>query len=269
MRRLLRWGFRAASGVLFPRAPQVRQVTLEGRAQLVWAHEHVGRKIILRQFERRETAWFARQVRPGDVCVDAGANVGYYTNLFASRVGAGGRVVAVEPVRRNRLLIELATLLNRTESVVRIVPAALTESDGEVRFAVDPDSAYSHTATRTDEATQTVPGHALDSLVQELALPRVDVLKMDIEGGELNALYGMTKTLSDAARRPRVMMIELYSPHLAHHGHTIDDVGGHLDRMGYDARVLARGGVLVPFTRAHHDAVYNVFFVDRQPRRDA
>ena len=79
-----------------------------------------------------------RHVQEGDVCVDAGANIGYFSLLFAQRVGPSGKVIAIEaaPDTARRLRANLA--LNDATGIVDVVEAACTPQKGEITFYLHP-----------------------------------------------------------------------------------------------------------------------------------
>lgn len=84
--------------------------------------------------EPLETAIVARVVEVGDVAVDIGSNLGWYTNLLAQRVGPRGHVVAVEASpRRGRSLVEQSRL-NGTADRIQVIEAVVAGNSGQVRF---------------------------------------------------------------------------------------------------------------------------------------
>lgn len=262
-RDFARYIFRIFLKIVFTNNPgKIGQLYYKGRCQLVWLNEHVGRKILLRMYEWKESRFFEKTIKPGDVCFDVGANVGYYTNLFASKVGRQGRVVAIEPILRNALLIQLASVVNKTDTVVNVICAVALDRDGQVALANQHDSCYSYVDVNASaEDKMLVAGKTLDSLVDELKISKVDVVKMDIEGAEYMALMGMKKILSNDLLKPRLMMIELVSEHLKRFGVTIDGICSLLKAFGYRPHILNKKGNLITYGPKHYDHVSNVFFV--------
>ncbi len=263
----LRVFFQLVLNFVFSNDPKkVGQVVLNGRSQFVWLREHVGRKIVLRIFERKETRFFLRYLQPGDICLDIGANVGYYTHLFASRVGATGRVIAVEPLHRNVLLIQLGAVINHTDDFTAVICAAVSDTDSDLAVSECGDSSYANIQTAGQDAGSRVEALTLDSLFRRFKLPRIDVVKMDIEGWEFRALQGMEGTLSNPAIRPRLMMIELYEDHLRKYDSSIRQICEYLARFDYQPKVLDKNGALIPFQPEHHNIIYNVFFLDKNAK---
>jgi len=131
-----------------------------------------------------------RPLRVGDIVVDAGAYPGDYTLFASRRVGPTGRVIAFEPDARNRAILERNVRLDGRSNVT-IIPKGLWDRDDVLHLDQDglASTVVSHAADSTIEVT------TLDAVVAALGLPRVDVLKMDIEGAEVRAVRGCVDTL--------------------------------------------------------------------------
>jgi FkbM family methyltransferase len=127
----------------------------------------------------------------GGVFVDVGANVGTYAMVLARHVGAGGRVIAVEPhpVTHARLAFNNAASGYRQ---VKLVAAAAGPSDGELMIETDGDNlGASHIVTSeiSGKAIK-VPSLRLRRILDEAGVSRVDALKIDVEGFEDRVLTG-------------------------------------------------------------------------------
>lgn len=249
-----------------PGAPRVVQVTVNGCRLLVLANEDVGRRIAaLRRYEPADTALLARLVRGSDICFDIGANTGYYTMLLAS-LARQGEVHAFEPVPLNWHLLQAGALLNGFAHV-RANHAALGDRDGELDFSVAVDGAYSSIVPvgRKHEAARVrVTVSRLDAYLEAHAVPRVDIVKMDVEGAEPLVLEGAGALLADEARSPRVLMLELYGPNLRPYGADVAQVLERMARYGYSPWCAGAGEGLQRFGPAQFDICQNVFFVRRR-----
>lgn len=150
-------------------------------------------------------AWW-RAIEEGMIVVDGGANLGGYTMLGSLRAGASGRIYAFEPEPDN-----FAQLVRRVRGMHNVVPVqkALGRQSGEAQLHLDRFHAR-HSLTRDGSHTITVPVTTLDDFVRDERLDGVDVIKLDIEGAELEAIAGMSAVLT-AARRP-VVLCELHPP---------------------------------------------------------
>lgn len=139
-------------------------------------------------------------LRPGQTAIDVGANLGYFTAVMAQCVGAEGRVWAFEPVPETFELLKLCTSLNGYQHVTP-VPVALGAADGSTEITYD--RRHSGIATiHPDQVageTQRVPLRCLDALVAAGEVGRPDLMKVDVEGHELDVLRGARETILEAA----------------------------------------------------------------------
>lgn len=144
--------------------------------------------------EREVLDAFRRYLRPGDVFVDAGANIGVYTVFAASAVGVNGTVVAVEmmPDTADRLERHVA---ENALSNVRVERVALTDEPHQTLIATVDEGKYGQarlgaTLGRVERTTHqvAVTTSTLDVVTADLS--RVRMLKMDLEGAEEAALRG-------------------------------------------------------------------------------
>jgi len=136
-------------------------------------------------------------VRAGDVVLDAGAHIGVFTRVA---IEAGAKlVVAIEPAPKNLECLRRNMAPEIAAGRVVIVPEGVWHEDGKLPFHMDPTNSAGNTLLHpetTRPITIEVPLTTIDKLAIRLNLPRVDFIKMDIEGAEQNALKGATKTIS-------------------------------------------------------------------------
>ncbi len=156
----------------------------------------------------------ARLVDPGETAVDAGANVGFISNLLAYAVGPRGRVVSYEP---HPLIFE--TLRTNAAhwatvdqiDVLEIRQAAVSSTAGMHPLVVDPDTFASNKGTASLEQRDPVNSTDVETvrLDDELSTP-IGALKLDVEGHELAALEGAEALLS--AKLIRDIVFEEHQP---------------------------------------------------------
>lgn len=186
-----------------------------------------------------ETSAIVDSLQPGDVFIDVGAHVGYYSLLASTRVGPAGRVVAVEPnpatLERLRRNIRLSGPRNIRNIVVQEV--ACTDAAKTLRFfQASPyntggSSLSAKTAASTGGAREiAVRGLPLDTIVKSLNLQRIDLVKIDVEGAELQVLRGMKESL--LKYHPKVV-VELIPWILANLGASTEEVSTFLRQAGY------------------------------------
>jgi FkbM family methyltransferase len=155
--------------------------------------ELIQRRVAQGVFEPDSLAFAARILREGSVFVDAGANVGIYTAMAAKRVGGAGRVVAFEPAAAAFSKLESMVLANDLHQV-RAFRIALDRTDGEVELFVPPPAYGNLNASLFEYASGMVPerimAKRLDGVLEGLGIPKVDLLKVDVEGKERDVLLG-------------------------------------------------------------------------------
>lgn len=174
-------------------------------------------------YEPELQAALAELVRPGMMAYDVGANIGYISLQLARRVGPDGRVFAFEALPANLERLRRNLALNGLENRVEVIAAAVVDAARPVRFLVGPSGGMGKAAGSAGREkisynqTIDVPGLSLDDFAGlptpgPARPPLPDVIKMDIEGGEVLAMPGMRRLLH--AARP-VMLMELHGPESA------------------------------------------------------
>lgn len=129
-------------------------------------------------------------VRPGGCVIDGGANVGWYTFLAAAGVGPRGHVLAFEPAPENIALLS-RSLDENPRPQVALFPVCLSDHDGEeTLFLSEEASSFHSIARQVGSSTLIVPSKRLDTVVGDQSIRQVDLLKVDVEGGEPNVLHG-------------------------------------------------------------------------------
>jgi len=138
-----------------------------------------------------------RAVRKGDIVLDCGANVGVF--IRTSLRAEAEKIIAIEPAPDNLECLRRNFPQEIASGRVVIVPKGVWDKDDFLDLLVDPDNqpADSFVIHRPGaKAVAHVPLTTIDHLVGELQLPRVDYIKMDIEGAEVRALQGAKQTLA-------------------------------------------------------------------------
>ncbi len=161
---------------------------------------------LLRDWAEPELRVLDQLLKPGDIFIDVGANIGLYTLKAARLVGPSGRIVALEPGwdAYEQLLANLD--LNRFPWVQALATAA-SDREGEavlhhVPLGDDPQ-AFSLIAHPDALEGETVPTVRLDRLATEFELERIDLIKIDVEGAEPMVIEGAAQVLSK--QRPAVL----------------------------------------------------------------
>jgi FkbM family methyltransferase len=148
---------------------------------------------ILQEYEPTTQKTFLASVRKGDVVIDVGAHIGYYSLLAARVVGETGKVHAVEPCEQTVALLQKSIRANRLTNVEVHCCAAGNDHclrEFQITGSSDSHGFYRHPNTETVKTVE-VPQERLDSIVEG----RVDIVKIDVEGAEIEVLEGMRDIL--------------------------------------------------------------------------
>jgi len=178
-------------------------VVIDGH-RLVLDREDSLRLSLYQAYEPFETRVVEREVAPGQVVLDVGANIGYYTLLLARAVGERGRVFAFEPVLSNLKLLETNVELNGYQNVV-LVSKAVTSRSGHAQLFLSHFCCGNHTLFVPEENSPSVLVEtvSLDDFFRDFR-GEVDLVKIDTEGAEGQVLRGMDSLLR-ANRRMKVI----------------------------------------------------------------
>jgi FkbM family methyltransferase len=185
------------------RAPVGDHSVIEADARVY----HSARAMYANPVDWNEMLAWKRQLGPGSLFVDVGANIGLYTIWCLE---AGAEVIALEPSRiaRERLLSNLSLNGYRAE----VVAAAAGETEGTLRLTSELDNQNHLLLSGNSEQVESeeVPVLTLDGLVGDRT---VDGLKVDVEGAELLVMKGAQRLLEE--RRIRLIQLEWNKSSLA------------------------------------------------------
>ena len=202
--------------------------------------DSVQRDAFFGHYEPDSTRLLISLVRPGDVIIDVGANVGVITLQLARALRGRGRVHAFEPSPEvNRQLKRNCSLNPELQQLISVHDVALGEVPGVMPFyaPVEEGGAGWGSLARFDdiESNQvSVNVETLDRMMEALGRPQIRVVKMDIEGFEVEALRGAKDTL--AAQRIDYFVIEFNGGRLLERHVSWADFIAPLQDAGYEPR---------------------------------
>jgi len=197
-------------------------------------------------YEKEVTNLVLRIIREGMVVVDVGANIGYYTLIASALVGASGRVYAFEADPDICAVLQQNLQANGCRNVVAVA-RAVSDKVGLARFVRgEPERGYL-SASPSGNAFIEVPTATLDAFFAAEGWPSIDLIKIDIEGGEVAALEGMSEL---SRRNPRMQLIMEFSlDNLRQAGTTVDALAKILEQLGFHSgRIIEQG--MKPFSVA-------------------
>ena len=155
------------------------------------------------------------KIKEGMICLDCGGNIGYYATIESKLVGKTGKVIAIEPSPVNVKYLEKNLKLQGHDNY-EVHNIACGDSDGEITFIISDISNMCHVAKEGEVESGNkkfvkIPVKKLDTFLIDKHLPRLDLLRMDIEGSELRLFEGAIQTIRKY--KPMIQM-ELHPGHL-------------------------------------------------------
>lgn len=165
--------------------------------------------------------------RPGDVVLDIGAHHGFTTIMASRKVGPTGRVISIEANPFNAMVLQANIGVNRLNNV-ECVHTAIGREVGSVVMEGE-------SVGGGGGLPQTVPMTSLDQLCKDLGIVKVDTIKVDVEGFEIDVFRGAKAVL---AQRPRIAL-ELHLDFIARFGGCVADVAELLELSRNDYFITA------------------------------
>lgn len=177
------------------------------------------------------TDYLLKILKKGDRVVDLGANIGYYVTIESVVLGEEGHIIAIEPDSKNLSILKKNLELNHISNIVDVYPLAISDKIGQINFYVSDRCNWHSTMNLGDEyikETVEVESRTLDDLVGEQL--KIDFIRMDIEGAEVEAIKGMQNTLK--RNKNLKLFIELH-PHNRKNPIEIVDMLKNLKSLGF------------------------------------
>ena len=146
-------------------------------------------------YEPFETELLKNQIGSGNTVLNIGANIGYYTLIFAKSVGSEGRVFAFEPDPTNFNLLKQNIALNGYQNVT-LEQKAVYSANRTMELFLNEDNQSDHRIyqTKIHQPCVVVDAVSLDNYFRN-GQTVIDLIKMDIQGAEMAALQGMARLL--------------------------------------------------------------------------
>jgi FkbM family methyltransferase len=245
-----RW-WQAVRSVTRPRAIRAKRLGLDLKLDL----RDDAQYFLFREgyYEPNLSARLVRELLPGDVFVDVGAHVGIHALVAARQLQqlGGGHVFAFEPAADTADRLASAARRNAIDNLT-LVRLALGEANTQLELRAAGPFGTDDPAMRSTFGTGRVLGSVatvrFDDWAQDAALWRLDLVKLDVEGGEFAALLGMRQTF--ATLRPRLVFIEVNPVTLGRAGVTREHLFAELGSSGYISTESIRD----------HESIENVVF---------
>ncbi len=209
-------------------------------------HSPLGRQLRLGlEYEGEVVRFLLKRVNRGDVVVDVGANVGYFTILLARLVGSTGKVVSFEPDPLNFEIL-LRNIGENHIANVHCEMMAVANRVGEMPLFKNPTQTTGHSLVRhfSEKRWTPVKVTTLDAYISEHKLsPKL--VKVDAEGAESLVLEGMAETIRH--NRGMCVLFEFAEAYLREMGSEPTDLLRILECYGLEVFTIERQGTLRPF----------------------
>ncbi len=169
-------------------------------------------------FEPASTKVVQRLLNKGDIVLDVGANIGYYSVMMSKLVGDAGRVVCFEPTLHYQGVLKENIAVNKLKNV-ELYGVGLSDKESESEIQIGDNSATLHVpGGLTLKKSERIKLVDLDSFLEAHPLPKIDFIKVDVDGHEPLFLQGARRTL--AKYRP-VVLLEISPPHYLNAGYSV------------------------------------------------
>lgn len=166
------------------------------------------------EYEPEMISTIEKVLTPSSIFVDIGANEGYFSILGSRLVGEAGRVLSVEPQVRLDSILKRNFQLNDARNII-LINAAISDCAGDASLFISPDTNTGSTAlvnpSKYNVAKQAVRTMTLRQLFDQNGIAQADLVKMDIESFEYEAILGSPDIFKN--RRIKTLALELH-PHL-------------------------------------------------------
>jgi FkbM family methyltransferase len=207
-------------------------------------------------YEVAETRFCANLIQPGMVIFDVGANIGVYTLLFAKLAGLTGSVHIFEPDIKNYRRLCANIYLNGFEDIVKANRQAVFSKTQMVKLNTFPDSVnawhslgnlelpdpWNAGSTIIPTSVQEIQAVSLDDYCHNNNINRIDFLKVDVEGAELDVLQGAADLFR--AGKIKHVMFEISLPQIQGMGHNPEELYQFFKEHGYDVyQILTDGSI--------------------------
>ncbi len=207
--------------------------------------EHIQRQIFwYGYYEKDQVLCFESFLKPGMTVADIGANAGYYS-LIASPKILSGRVYSFEPSPLSYKELKENITLNKISNIIPInmgISSLTTESSFYISNADNTGMSGLTRAGNFSGSVETIQLTTLDEFVRKEEIDKIDIIKMDIEGAEVQALMGMQNTI--AMHRP-IIFAEVCQELLTRFNNTVNEIYVLMKAKDYKAyQLMPENGIM-------------------------
>lgn len=147
-----------------------------------------------KEWEEYETKMFIKSLKKGQVLLDIGAHIGYYTLLGSKFIGKKGKVYAFEPDPKNFQILQKNVKENNCSNVI-LINKAVCDRSGKIKLYLNKENTGDHRTYNSKDGRKSIDIDSISLDEYFSANQKVDVIKIDIQGGEFKALKGASQLL--------------------------------------------------------------------------
>ena len=181
--------------------------------------------------------WITETLQPGDCFIDIGANIGHYSLLASSLVGRDGQVVAIEAAQWIHRILDKHVALNHRNNI-RTVQVAAAAERGTVKLYPGHSGNIGKTSmiAHTGEAVE-VQALPLSDILRDDEIRRARIIKIDVEGAELQVLRGLAPLLRRLPQSVEIIM-EISPDLMPDAEHAREEIFATMQHQGFSAFVF-------------------------------
>ncbi len=187
--------------------------------------------------EERYAKFMLDTAKGKQVIFDVGANIGYYTVLFATNTG--GKVYAFEPMSYQYSVLNRNIAINQLQNV-ESTKNIVSDSDENKRiYFSGHDNSGGSSLEKVTTEFEDVPSITLDRFCEKNNIGSIDIIKIDVEGHELSVLKGMSLLLSN--KKIEHLFVEIHDGNLQKAGASSTELCNYLEKYGYKSYSIKTG----------------------------
>ena len=230
--------------------------------------EHIQQQLFWYGYYEKESGDLLKKIiKPGDMFLDLGANIGYFSLLVANN-SPSVKVISFEPVAGLFQNMNDNISLNNIKNISTINAAVGEISEEKELFVSAPDNlgmSSFHQPENFSGKTERVKVVTMDDWFETSGLPKIDIIKLDIEGSELGALKGMKEVLQE--QKP-VLIVEINTETLSMFNLKPSDIYDHLKQLHFEGFLILENAKLQHLNNVETNKTTNVLFIHKDKKKE-
>lgn len=228
---------------------------------LLTPSEHIQRQLFWYGYYEKTLGDLIKKIlQPGNVFLDIGANIGYFS-LLAANNEPTSKIISFEPVKYLFQKLEENISINNFKNITAVNVAAGDINEEKELFISASDNLGMSSFQQPENYSgkkEKVKVITIDSWFKTARLSKVDLVKLDVEGSELAALKGMQEVLQNF--KPLVIA-EINPETLGSFNLTPADIYSYLNKLNFDSYFISEAGKLEHFKQNEINQTINILFI--------